>query len=100
MPGVVSLGLFVVQIALFGQGLFQKGGLAFGSSLAANVVLALSMGLQIGLGLWSFLLVLVGMDEIQRFSIGRAFVNLVLPVLLIIVIFVGVAMMILVFRRF
>lgn len=39
------------------------------------------------LGLWSFILIIIGISEVQKFSIFKAILNLIIPVLMLISIF-------------
>ena len=85
LPIVASLPLLLAQILVFGNGLFQSDLGDYEGSLVQNVVLFGSGIIEIGLAIWSFILVLVGLSEVQGFSLGKAFLNLLLPALIIII---------------
>ena len=85
LPIVASLPLLLAQLMVFGNGLFQADLGNYDGSLFHNVILFGSGIIEIGLAIWSFILILVGLSEIQGFSLGKAFLNILLPVLIIVI---------------
>lgn len=85
LPIIVGLALMIPQILVFGVGLFQSDLGDYSGSFFQNVILFGSGFLEVALAIWSFILLLVGLSEIQGFSLGKSFLNMLLPILIIVV---------------
>lgn len=84
IPSIFALILLFLQIGVFGEDVFKEdgdlmkaGALGLGFSLFCLL-------LELVLLVWSFVLAVVGVSEVQKMSIGKSIVNLLLPGALII----------------
>lgn len=84
IPSIVSLILVFAQIGVFGNDLFQTY-----PDLTSHMPLAvfyyLTIFLSTILSLWTFILLIVGVSEVQQFSIGKAILNVLLPIFLFLI---------------
>lgn len=97
-PCIFILILLVPQIAIYGNGIFQSDYGIENTGLINNLVY---YGLLLGnviLGIRSFVLSVIGISVVQRFSMWKAFLNLLLPVLLFISIILAFVLLFMAFR--
>lgn len=83
IPSVAGMILLVPQVLVFGHEIFKSNG---DVSSSGPVFLYLFYGLiliELALSVWSIVLTVIGLAELQNFSIGKAFLNFILPVLII-----------------
>lgn len=85
LPSIVALLFLIPQIAIYGLEIFKSDGDITSAFLASNILVYLSMFLELVLGIWTIVLAVVGISEVQKLSIGKAILNLLLPVLVILV---------------
>ena len=50
-----------------------------------NIIVIISILIQFTLGLWSSIIIVIGVSQVQNFSIGKSILNYLLPVLIVIV---------------
>lgn len=83
LPHILTLALLGLQISIYGIDLFQaEGDLTSGGTLA-NIVFYTSVVAELILGFWSLVLLIIGISVVQKFSIGKAIVNLIFPIIVI-----------------
>jgi hypothetical protein len=85
IPAIVSLLAFIPQIIIFGKWAFQKNIDMGGMGIVPIFVHYLCSFISIVLGIWSLVLVIIGISEVQGFSVGKSILNLILPVFIIFV---------------
>jgi hypothetical protein len=85
VPVLVTLPVFVAQIALFGRELFTRETPTIDSNPAFRILLMASGLLEVIMGIWSFVVLLKGTAEVQGFSAWKALMSLILIGLVIIV---------------
>jgi hypothetical protein len=83
-PSIFILILLIPQIAIYGNGLFQSDYDISNTGLINNVVYYGLILCGLAFGIWSFVLSVIGISEVQRFPIWKALFNLLLPALLLI----------------
>ena len=83
IPMVAALLIVGLQLAIFGNRMFQSEMDLEDFSLIAQGIYYVSPFVEITLGIWTVCLAVVGISEIQKFSIGKSILNLMLPGLLI-----------------
>lgn len=83
IPTVAALLIVGLELAIFGNGMFQSEMDLEDFSFIAQGVYYVSPFVEIALGIWTVCLAVVGISEIQKFSIGKSILNLMLPGLLI-----------------
>ncbi len=78
VPGVFGLFLWVPALLLFGQELMTADGAGAKPDLKLALAMATFALMQVGLGIWSFVILLQGLGEVQGFSAWKAWGNLLL----------------------
>lgn len=100
VPNIVTIAIWIFQIALFKESLFN--GQFLQTSLPWQKTAIVGAGLvQLGIAIWSLYILICGLAEVQGFSKWRAFANVILAFLLfvaaiwlLIFAFVGIAKLI------
>jgi len=85
IPSIVAMILLVPQIALFGNELFQSEINIYNHGFLSAGIFWLTVSIEISLGVWTIVLFVIGISEVQKLSIGKSIINLILPALVILV---------------
>ncbi len=85
VPALVGSLYQIVLIFYFGSDFFRSDWLLHAGDFAAVAVLV-GMGIQFFLLIWSLVLFVTGVSEIQNFSIGEAILNILLPLVILVVV--------------
>ncbi|MBP1618888.1 MAG: hypothetical protein H6Q14_2715 [Bacteroidetes bacterium] len=85
IPSIVALVLLIPQIVFLGNGAFQSNIDINGSGLVSIIIFYTTLLLEITLGIWTFVIFVIGISEVQKISIGKAILNLILSGLIILV---------------
>ena len=83
VPTILGLLLVIPQIAVAGNGLFQSEADLSDLDTFSTIVFYASVVLEVGLGIWTFVLIVIGVAEVQKFGYGKAVLNILLPVLVV-----------------
>ena len=86
IPSAFGLLLLIPQIGVYGNECFMSDGDLTNAGLLGNLVFWGAYTLEFILALWTLVLFVVGVSEVQKFSIWRAILNILLPVLFIVLI--------------
>lgn len=81
VPGIAATIFTIAQIVLFGTGPFDFEA----ATTAVTLIYYALVLLQLGFGFWSLALYAIGLAEVQQFTIWKAVLNLLLPILFIVV---------------
>lgn len=92
VPAVCSLFVIVPQIAIFGNDMFRDNGSAFVDGFLASLLFYGGAAIDVLLGVWSTLIIVIGISEVQKLSISKAILNVLLAALVIIVPFMAIAL--------
>ena len=92
-PSVFILILLIPQIAIYEIGMFQSDYDISNSGLINNIVYYGLLLCSVALGIWSFVLSIIGISEVQKFSIWKALLNLLLPALFFVAIILVFALL-------
>jgi len=84
IPSVISLIVLIPQIGIYGIEIFKADGDISSEGLASNILVYGSIALELILGICTIIFCLIGISEVQKFGIGKAILNCLLPILLII----------------
>jgi hypothetical protein len=85
-PTIVALILLIPQIAVYGNGIFQSDGDLESAGVLGNSIFYFSVGVELVLSIWTIVFCVIGISVVQKISTGKAILNMLLPVVLIIVI--------------
>jgi len=80
-PVIISLLLLIPQIGIYGNEIFKADGDITSAGLIPNILVYGSMILELILGIWTIVLCVIGVSEVQKLSIGKSILNLLLPIL-------------------
>ncbi|TDE03337.1 Yip1 family protein [Flavobacterium sandaracinum] len=96
-PSIFILILLIPQLALYGNQLFQSDSDLYNLASTESVILYLLLFVQSGLGIWSLVLCIIGIAEVQQLSIGKAILNVLFPVIVLIF---AILVLVLIFKIF
>ncbi|MFY1047007.1 Yip1 family protein [Chryseobacterium sp. GP-SGM7] len=85
IPSILGLFFLFLQIAVYGVDYFTDFAGYLETNLVTNIVFWISFVIQMLLSLTTLVFMVIGLSEVQKFSIGKAILNLILPVLFIVV---------------
>lgn len=85
-PSIIGLFFLTQEIVVHGNEIFKSDRDLSSSGLVGNIIYYASVILSLVLGIWSFVLLIIGIMVVQKFSVGKALLNLFLPAIL----FIGV----------
>ena len=92
-PGLIALLLKIPQIAVYGNEMFKSDGDITSAGILANSIVYSSMFLEIIFGLMSVVFIVIGLSEVQKLSIGKSILNLILPIILILSVLVSLGIL-------
>jgi hypothetical protein len=84
-PTIIALLLLIPQIAVYGNGMFQSEGDLESAGVWGNTIFYFSLGVELVLSIWTIVLCVIGIAVVQKISIGKAILNMLLPAVLMIV---------------
>jgi hypothetical protein len=79
VPSILSLLFLIPQIAVYGSEQFKAEGDIYSGTVLENVIFYVSLAIEFTLSLYSIVLCVIGVSEVQRISIGKAIINMLLP---------------------
>ena len=85
IPSILGLLFLIPQISIFGIELFKSDGAFSSGDLVSDYIVYGSMILQFILALWTVVFSVTGISEVQKFGVGKAILNILLPFLVIFV---------------
>lgn len=83
IPSILSLLLLIPQIAIYGNEIFKSDGDLSSGGIISTIIVYGSMFIEFTLGIWSLALCVIGISEVQKLSIGKSILNLLLPAIVI-----------------
>jgi hypothetical protein len=97
IPAVIGLLMLIPQISIYGIEIFKDNGDISSAGMFPNIITYGAMAIEIGLAIWTIVLIVIGISEIQQISISKALLNLILPILVIII---PILLLVLIFKGF
>jgi hypothetical protein len=85
VPLVWGMILWIPQLLIFGQEVFSSSTVIFDSSRVFILLAALFFIIDFVLWAWNVIILVIGLSEVQKFSIWKAIANILLSALLLIV---------------
>jgi hypothetical protein len=85
IPSIIALVFLIPQIGIYGVEIFKEDGDITSAGLISNIFVYGSMFLEVVLGIWTLIFCVIGISEVQKLSIGKSILNLLLPVLVFLV---------------
>lgn len=85
LPSVIALIFLIPQIAIYGNEIFKADGDITSAGWLANIFVYGSILFEVVLGIITIVFCVIGTSEVQKLSIGKSILNLLLPGIVIIV---------------
>jgi hypothetical protein len=85
IPTIIALIVLIPQIGIYGVEIFKENGDITSAGLLPNIFVYGSMILEFILSIWTIVLCVVGISEVQKLSIGKSILNLLLPLFVILI---------------
>lgn len=83
IPSIISMLFLIPQMIVYGNEMYKSDGDITSGGIVSNIIFYGSMILELALGLWSLVLCVIGISEVQKLSIGKSILNLILPAIVI-----------------
>jgi hypothetical protein len=80
IPSSFSLIILAAEFVVYGADLFMASGTAVPRGVAYNYFSQTCWGIDVALGIWSAILCVIGIAELQKISIGKALIYVLVPV--------------------
>ena len=91
IPSLLVLFTFILRIALIGNAEFQRNMDVLDNEFLITSLFSFSLFVEIVTGVWTLAILVIGISEVQKLSIGKSIVNLILPGVLLIIVCIPVA---------
>lgn len=85
IPSILGLILLIPQVAVFGNEIFQSDFNMYERGMLSLIVFYFTIAIEIILAIWTIAIFIIGTSEVQKLSIGKSILNIILPALVIIV---------------
>ncbi len=85
IPSIAGMLFVIPQLIIYGNEVFKPDLDLDSDNGLSNVIVYLSFLAQATLGIWTLVLCVIGIAEVQKLTIGYAILNLLLPVFVIII---------------
>jgi len=82
-PTIFSLPLFLIKILICGNELFKGNPYVDEIGSSTNIIILGILVCEMLLGIWTLILLVIGISELQRMTIWKSILNLIMPVLFI-----------------
>lgn len=94
IPAITALIFLIPKIGIYGNEVFKSDGDISSAGLIANIFFYGSSLLESILGIWTFVLCIVGISEVQKLSIGKSILNILLPSLIFVLPIIIIALIV------
>ena len=91
IPMLAFIILFIIRIALFGNEVFQREFDIAGKGIPAIGIYVFTYFIELVTLIWTIVLLVIGISEVQKLSIGKALLNMILPGLLLFAVCIPIA---------
>jgi hypothetical protein len=85
IPSILALFFLFLQVAVYGQDYFKSNTDYLEGNIAGSILFWIAFAFETLLSISSLVFTVIGLSEVQKFSIGKAILNLILPILFIVV---------------
>lgn len=83
IPSIITLVLLIPQIGIYGIEIFRSDGDILSQGLIPNIVFYFSIAIEAVLSICSLVFLIIGISVVQNFGYGKAFLNFLLPFVVI-----------------
>ncbi len=85
LPSIIALVFLLPQIVIYGNEVFKSDGDMTSAGLLSNVFVYGSVFFELVLGIWTIVFCTIGISEVQKLTIGKSILNLLLPAIVILI---------------
>ncbi|MEW5677107.1 Yip1 family protein [Flavobacterium enshiense] len=85
IPSILAIAFLIPQLLIQRSGIFQTEDATSSTGIILNIISYGCAIVQVVLGIWTMVLCIIGLSEVQKFSIGKAILNFFLPILFIVI---------------
>jgi len=97
LPSIIALLFLIPQIGIYGVEMFKADGDITSAGFISNILVYGSLILEFILGIWTIVFCVIALSEVQKLSIGKSILNLLLPVLVFVV---PIILIVMIFQAF
>ncbi len=83
LPKIVSLLFFIPQIAIYGNEMFKENGITENENIIFNIIFYTLVFIKNILSVWTLVLYIIAISEVQKISIVKSIFIFLLPVIVI-----------------
>ena len=99
IPSLVLILLFIVRIALYGNEVFQSNIDIFAKGAPTIAANAFFTFVEIAIGVWTLGILIIGISEVQKLSIWKSILNMILPIIIVMAAFLPISALAFVIRE-
>ena len=81
-PSLIALIFLIPQIGIYGNEMFKADGDISNAGVIPNILVYGSMIIELILGIYTLVFLVIAISEVQKLSIGKSILNLILPILI------------------
>jgi hypothetical protein len=85
IPSITTLIITAIEIGLIGNGVFQSNSDFWGDGIVTGLILVSLSVLELILGIWTLVLGIIGNSEVQKFSVWKSILNIILAASLVLI---------------
>jgi len=85
IPSILSLVFLIPLIAIYGDGYFKSGTNRILGDWFLNSIVVFSLISQFILTVWTTVFTVIGLSEVQKISIAKSILNIILPILILLI---------------
>jgi len=100
IPSLVVLFTFILRVVLFGNNEFQRNVDMFENAFLTTSIYTVTAFIEIVISVWTLVILVIGISEVQKLSIWKSILNLILPGLLLIAVLLPLGAIGYIFRDF
>jgi len=99
IPSLVIIFIFILRIVLYGNEVFQSNIDIIGQGALTIGIYAFSAFVEIAAGIWTLVILVIGISEVQKLTIWKSILNLILPMIVLIAVFLPIGALAFVIRE-
>ena len=99
IPSLVLILLFIVRIALYGNEVFQSNIDIFAKGAPTIAAYAFFTFVETAIGVWTLGILIIGISEVQKLSIWKSILNMILPIIIVMAAFLPISALAFVIRE-
>lgn len=99
IPSLVLILPFILRIALYGNEVFQSNIDIFAKGAPTIAAYAFFTFVETAIGVWTLGILIIGISEVQKLSVWKSILNMILPIIIVMAAFLPIAALAFVIRE-